>query len=138
MTGAIFRFDTEEQKVGWVTLFTSIVMVITVWMTVAEVDKSFVRIMIAGYVIIFVAIVAAGFYERRVKKAEPEPQDERSAMCSLKATRNTFLFALVLMAVYMILGSIGAPLAKILALQTIFGISLAVYSLSYLYYKRVE
>ncbi|MGE5548883.1 MAG: hypothetical protein ACM3RR_00130 [Bacillota bacterium] len=138
MAGAIFRFNTEEQKVGWITLFTSIVMVVTTWITIAEVDKSLVRIIMAGYVIILVTIVAVGIYERRVKKVKPEPQDERSALCSLKATRNAFLCALVLMAVYMVLGSLGAPLAKILALQTIFGISLAVYSISYLYYKRVE
>lgn len=137
MAGAMFRFGTEEQKVGWVTLFTSIVMVVTAWITIAGIDQSLVRIMIAGYAILFAVIVAAGIYERRVKKAKPEPQDERSAMCSLKATRNAFLFGLVLMAVYMVLGSMGAPLAKILALQTIFGISLAVYSVSYLYYTRV-
>jgi hypothetical protein len=138
MAGTIFSLKTEEQKVGWVTLFTSIVMVMTVWMTVAEVDKSLVPIMIAAYVIVFVAIAAAGIYERRVKKVATEPQDERSALCSLKATRNAFLSALVLMAVYMICGSMGAPLAKMLAIQTIFGISMAVYTLSYLYYKRVE
>jgi Ca2+/Na+ antiporter len=138
MAGTVFSLKTEEQKVGWVTLFTSIVMVMTIWMTVAEVDKSLVRVMIALYVIVFVAIVAAGIYERRAKKVATDPQDERSALRSLKATRNAFLFALMLMAVYMIMGQRGAPLAKIMAIQTIFGISMAVYSMSYLYYKRVD
>ncbi|OPY27265.1 MAG: hypothetical protein A4E28_02083 [Methanocella sp. PtaU1.Bin125] len=138
MAGNIFRFNTEEQKVGWIAWLTSIVMVITAWMTVAEVDRSMVQIMIAGYVVIFLAIVVAGVYQTRIKKVKPEPRDERSALCSLKATRNAFLSGLVLMAFYMLVGQLGAPLTKILALQTIFGISLAMYSLSYLYYKRVE
>jgi uncharacterized membrane protein len=105
---------------------------------VAESDKYLVPIILAAYVILFVVIVASGIYESRVKKVKPEPQDERSALCSLKATRNAFLFSLVLMAVYMVLGQMGAPLVKMLALQTIFGVSLAAYSISYLYYQRVD
>jgi succinate-acetate transporter protein len=64
--------------------------------------------------------------------------DERSDTCSLKATRNAFIVALLFLALYMILGQLKPDsLYRIQALQGVFGVMVGAYALSYFYYKSV-
>jgi hypothetical protein len=129
-------FRTEESRIWLVYLATGIVMFITSLMNAQETAPYMVPIVISGTVIGIILILACMAYLQKTNKEKPEIQDERSAMCSLKATRNAFLIALVFLAIYMIFGQMGAPLVKISALQSVWGISVAAYTVSYFYYKR--
>ena len=103
-----------------------------------EQSSEIVSVILIG--IIFVGLLMLGviLYER-AKKVKPtrEYEDERSDMCSLKATRNGFIFALIFLAIYMIIGQMApSSLYRIQALQAVFGVSVAAYTVSYVYYKR--
>jgi uncharacterized membrane protein len=76
-------------------------------------------------------------YAMLTKKSAGEVQDERSAKCSLAASRNGFVVAIALMALLAATVSLGAPYSVITVAQIVWGLSIAVYLLSYLYYKRV-
>jgi predicted exporter len=114
-------------------MLTGIIWFGTTLMMYLEIAEFMLPVVIAGC--IYGAIIGISIYYLRAKKEKPEPQDERTAMCSLKATRNAFLITLVSLTIYMVFGQMGAPLVKILALQSIWGISVAAYTVSYYYYK---
>jgi hypothetical protein len=131
-------FRTEESKIGMVYLVTGVVMFVTSLSYAGETAPFMVPIVIAGSAVVLLIVLAAMVYEMKVSKERPEIQDERSALCSLKATRNAFVIALLALAVYMIFGWLGAPLEKIQALQAVWGFALTGYTVSYFYYKRVH
>jgi hypothetical protein len=87
-----------------------------------------------------VLIMGLTVYER-LKKVKPgdEYRDERADMCSLKATRNAFIIAVIVLAIYMMIGQISpTSLYKIQALQVIYGVSVATYVVSWSYYIRFD
>ena len=133
-----------NSQYGIVNLFialTSIVWYITalmsVYVTAPEESSVIIPVVLIGTLLVGLLIVGVSLHER-VKKVKPgkEYEDERSDLCSLKATRNGFIFALVSLAFYMILGQMWpTSLYRIQALQAVFGIIVAAYTVSYVYYK---
>jgi len=134
-----------NNQYGIVNLFialTSIIFFITALMSVyvvaPERSSEIIMAILIGTLVVGLLILGLILYER-VKKVKPtrEYEDERSDMCSLRATRNGFIFALIFLAIYMIIGQIApSSLYRIQALQAVFGVSVAAYTVSYVYYKR--
>ncbi len=80
-------------------------------------------------------IVTAGLVSR---KRMPERPDERSATCSLRATRNAFLTAIGLIGFYVAGLQLTVSLASTIdVLAIIWGVSVGVYLLTYLYNKNI-
>ena len=139
MTRNILRnIGSEEWKVFVFMLITAVIDIATTFMMNVQVSPYMIPVVTAGTVLMALIVICIIIYYNRVKKVKPEPQDERTALCSLKSSRNAFLTTLALLAVYMILGQLGAPLLKIMALQSIWLIAVVAYLVSYLHYKRVE
>jgi hypothetical protein len=118
---------TEESIISIVILATLALLLVSgvypryvLWTTVALV------ILISG-------IMA---YAWLAKKKPGEIQDERSALCSLRASRNGFVTAMLLMALLAAAVSMGAPFSVLVIAQMVWGLSMAAYLLSYLYYKK--
>jgi hypothetical protein len=134
-----------NNQYGIVNLFialTSIIWFITslmsVYVVAPEQSSEIVSVILIGIIFVGLLILGLILYER-AKKVKPtrEYEDERSDMCSLKATRNGFIFALIFLAIYMIIGQMApSSLYRIQALQAVFGVSVAAYIVSYFYYKR--
>ncbi|MGE5548882.1 MAG: hypothetical protein ACM3RR_00125 [Bacillota bacterium] len=79
-------------------------------------------------------IVTAGLVSR---KRRPEKPDERSARCSLAATRNAFLAAIAQIGIYVALLQLTVSMASTVdVLASIWGVSVGVYLLTYLYCKN--
>lgn len=73
------------------------------------------------------------------RKHLPEKRDERSAMCSLLATRNAFVAAIVQIGIYVALLQLTVSMTDTVdVLAIIWGVSVGVYLVTYLYYKRAE
>ncbi len=120
---------TEESKVAVVIMITFAVLLLSgifpqyvLWITVA------LLVLIAG-----LAVYAA--VSKRKKR--DEPQDERTAKCSLMASRNGFIVAMVLLALIAGAVRMGAPYRPVDMVQIVWGLGITTYLLSYLYYKRV-
>lgn len=118
---------TEESRIGVVIMATFALLLVTgifpqyvLWMTA----------------VLLVLIAGLAIYAYLTKRQSTEVQDERSAKCSLAASRNGFVMAIVLVALIGAAVSIGAPFTVIGAAQVIWGLSMAAYLLSYLYYKK--
>lgn len=121
-------FKTEESRIAVAILATFALLLVTgiypqyvLWATIA----------------LTVLIIGLMAYAMLTKKPAGEVQDERSAKCSLAASRNGFVVAIALMALLAAAVSLGAPYSVITIAQIVWGLSIAVYLLSYLYYKRV-
>lgn len=121
-------FKTEESRIAVVILATFALLLITgvfpqyvLWTTIA-------------FIIVLLGFTAYGFL---AKKKPGVTQDERSAQCSLKASRNGFATAIILMTLLAAAVSIGAPFSVIVVAQIVWGLSMAAYFLSYLYYKSI-
>jgi uncharacterized membrane protein len=81
-------------------------------------------------------MVILGIYGA-VTKHKGEPQDERTAKCSLMASRNGFVVATILIALIAVGVRLGAPYSPIDMVQIVWGFGVMTYLLSYLYYKKV-
>ncbi len=121
-------FRTEESRIAVVILATFALLLATgifpqyvLWITVA----------------LLVLIIGLAVYSCLTKKRSAEVQDERTAKCSLAASRNAFIVAMGLMALIGAAASMGAPFTVVSATQVVWGLSITVYLLSYLYYKKV-
>jgi uncharacterized membrane protein len=112
-----------------VILFTFAVLLVSgifpqyvLWMTIA----------------LLILIVGLAIYAKISKqKNQGEPQDERTAKCSLMASRNGFIIVTVLTALIAAAVRLGAPYEPIDMIQIIWGFGVMTYFLTYLYYKRV-
>ncbi len=121
-------FKTEESRIAIVILATFALLLVTgiypqyvLWATIA-------------LIILIVGLMA---YAWLSKKPVREVQDERSAKCSLAASRNAFVVAMGLVALIGAAVSMGAPFTVVAATQVVWGLSITAYLLSYLYYKKV-
>lgn len=131
----------SNSQYGIVNLFITLTMIIwfvTGLMAANVFAPYMVPIVIIGTALVSLVILVFIIIEW-LKKAKPtrEYEDERSDMCSLKATRNGFIIALIFLAIYMIIGQMApTSLYRIQALQGIYGIAVAAYVISYYYYKQ--
>jgi uncharacterized membrane protein len=121
-------FKTEESKTAIVILLTFAVLLAT------GVYPQYVLLLTIAVVAL---IVLLAIYELVVKKKSGEPQDERSAKCSLLASRNGFIAAIVLVTLVGVAVKLGAPISMDSLIQMTWGLSMAAYFLSYLAYKRL-
>lgn len=121
-------FRTEESRVSIIILLTFAILLIT------GIYPQYVLWMTAGLLLI---IVATGIYAAIIKKRYGEPRDERSERCSLKAARNGFLVAIVTTALTAVVIQVGSNVDIEGMINMVWGLSIAAYLLSYLYYKRV-
>ncbi|MGA9140616.1 MAG: hypothetical protein WBZ29_10355 [Methanocella sp.] len=119
---------TEESRIAIVILLTFIVLLVTgiypqyvLWMTAA----------------IIVLLVVLAIYAALSKKRYGEPQDERTAKCSMTASRNGFIVAMILTALLAVAVKLGSPIGIDGMVQIVWGLSMMTYFLSYIYYKRV-
>jgi len=132
--------DTEEVRIGVVMTLTMCIWAMTVIFAVLDFAQYAIPYVMSIGSLLLLAIVAYNLYYvfRGKKKEKPEPLDERTTMCSLKAARNGFLAALVLIAGGALIGDLGVPLRDIMAFQIVWALVGSTYTLSYLYYKRVD
>ncbi|WP_424357687.1 hypothetical protein [Methanocella sp. MCL-LM] len=120
-------FKTEESKIAIVILLTFAVLLVTgvypeyvLWLTVA----------------VIALLILLAIYALVTKKSKGEPQDERSARCSLLASRNGFIMAIVLITLIAVATRLGATISIDSLVQMAWGLSMATFFLSYLAYKR--
>ncbi len=118
---------TEESRFGIAILATFALLLVT------GIYPQYVMWMTLG---LLALIVGLAIYAYLTKRKNTEVQDERSARCSLAASRNGFIVAMALIALIGAAVSIGATFTVIGATQVVWGLSMAAYFLSYLYYKK--
>jgi uncharacterized membrane protein YjfL (UPF0719 family) len=118
---------TEESRISVVIMATFALLLVT------GIFPQYVLWMTAG---LLVLIIGLAVYASLTKKQSAEVQDERSAKCSLAASRNGFIVAMGFMALIGAAVSMGAPFTVVDATQVVWGLSMATYLLSYLYYKK--
>jgi 1,4-dihydroxy-2-naphthoate octaprenyltransferase len=97
--------------------------------------------LVFGATIIGSLVILSLVAYEKIKKVKPSTkyEDERSDVCSMKATRNAFITVLVALAAYMIIGQWASDsLYRIQALQGVFGVSVAAYVISWSYYMGVD
>ena len=118
---------TEESRIAIVILMTFALLLLTgiypqyvLWATVAVIG----------------IIIALCIYAVLTRK-KGEPQDERTRQCSLIASRNGFIVAIVLLTLIAAAIRLGAPYSLVDMVQIVWGLSIMTYFLSYLYCKRV-
>lgn len=127
---------SEYRKVNLVISLTMIVWFVTGLIAANVFAPEMVPIVIVGTGVLGVVILALVLYARVTKmKGGEEYYDERSDVCSLKATRNAFVVCLIFLCIYMVLGAMKPDsLYRIQALQGVFGMTVGAYVLSYFYY----
>ena len=121
-------FKTEESRIGIVILFTFAVLLIS---------GVYPQYVVYATALMVAAGVVSGVYMWMTGRKEGERQDERSARCSLLASRNGFVVSVVLMALLAVAVKLGSPMDTIDMVQIVWGLGITTYFLSYLYYKRV-
>ncbi len=119
---------TEESRIAIVILLTFALLLVTG--VYPQYVLILTAVMVAGSIIL-------GTYLWLTGKKEGEVQDERSERCSLKASRNGFVVSIVLTALLAVAVKLGSPLGTSEMIQTVWGLSMATYFLSYLAYKRL-
>jgi len=127
----------EYRLVNLVIALTMIVWFVTGLLYTNVVEPGLVPVILGGSGLLTLVILGIAVYGM-MKKVKPgrEYEDERSDLCSFKATRNAFLVTLVALSLYMILGQLRPDsLYRIQALQGVFGVAVAAYAASYFYYK---
>lgn len=117
---------TEESRIAITVIATFALLLVT---GIYPRYVVYATLVLAALVMVLVA------YSMRKGSAGDKP-DERTAKCSLAASRNGFIVAIVLMTLLGAAVSIGAPISVIAVTQIVWGLSMAAYFLSYLYYKR--
>jgi hypothetical protein len=120
-------FKTEESKTAIVILLTFAVLLVT------GVYPQYVLWLTAAVVALMIILAIYGLV---VKKKQSEPQDERSAKCSLMASRNGLIIAMILIAALGVAVKLGSTMSMDSLVQIVWGLSVATYFLSYLAYKR--
>lgn len=120
-------FKTKESKVAAVIMLTFALLLIT---------GVFPQYVLAGTVVVALAIAALWAYAAVSKKRMGEPKDERSERCSLLATQNAFMAMLVLTAFVVVAVQMGWLADAIVGLRSIWLLGMTVYLVSYLAYKR--
>jgi hypothetical protein len=115
----------EEIIVASVVLLSFIVMLVT------ALDASdILAFLVPGALALAVLAVA------RMAMRKAEKLDERSALCSLKATRNAFLGAVAQIAIYVALLQLTVSLTSTVdVLIIIWGVCVGIYLLSYFLYR---
>lgn len=121
-------FKTEESKTAIVILLTFAVLLVT------GVYPQYVLLMTVAVVALLILLAVYGLVS---KKKYGEPQDERSAKCSLMASRNGFIVAVILVTLLGVTVKLGIPISMDSLVQMVWGLSMATYFLSYLGYKRL-
>lgn len=118
---------TEESRIAIVILMTFALLLVTgiypqfvLWATVAV-----------------IGIIAALCIYAVLTRKKGEPQDERTRQCSLIASRNGFIVAIVLLTLIAAAVRLGAPYSLVDMVQIVWGLSIMTYFLSYMYCKRV-
>ncbi len=119
---------TEESRIAIVILLTFALLLVTG--VYPQYVLILTAVMVAGGIIL-------GTYLWLTGKKEGEVQDERSERCSLKASRNGFVVSIVLTALLAVAVKLGSPLDIFEMVQIVWGLGMATYLLSYLYYKRI-
>jgi hypothetical protein len=121
-------FKTEESRIGIVILFTFAVLLIS---------GVYPQYVLYATAVMIAAGIITGVYMWMTGRKEGERQDERSERGSLLASRNGFVVSVVLMALLAVAVKLGSPMDTIDMTQIVWGLGIATYFLSYLYYKRV-
>ena len=119
---------TEESRIAIIILLTFALLLMT------GVYPQYVLVLTA---VMVVGGIILGIYLWLTGQKEGEVQDERSARCSLRASRNGFVVSIVLTALLAVAVKLGSPLSTFDMVQIVWGWGMATYFLSYLYYKRV-
>ena len=119
---------TEESRIAIIILLTFALLLVT------GVYPQYVLVLTA---VLVAGGIVLGIYLWLTGKKEGEMQDERSERCSLKASRNGFVVSIVLTALLAVAVKLGSPLDIFEMVQIVWGLGMATYFLSYLYYKRV-
>ncbi|HMK48376.1 MAG TPA: hypothetical protein VK436_17260 [Methanocella sp.] len=127
----------EFRKVSLALSLTMFVCYITGVLYINAEVPELIPVYIASSALLLLVIGPPVLYSRIKKlKGGEVYMDERSDQCTLKATRNAFIVTLLALSVYMILGQWKPDsLYRILALQTIFGVTVSAYIASYFYYQ---
>lgn len=122
-------FKTEESRIGAVILLTFALLLLAM---------VFDMYVVIGSTVIFLAIMLLLVFAVLTGKNIGQPKDERTALCSLNATRNGFVTAIVLMTLLTVAAQLKiTPLTTVDVLSAAWGLSVMVYMLSYLFYKRI-
>jgi uncharacterized membrane protein len=121
-------FKTEESRIGLVILFTFAVLLIS---------GVYPQYVLYATAVMVAAGVVTGVYLWMTGRKEGERQDERSERCSLLASRNGFIVSVVLMALLAVAVKLGSPMDTMDMVQIVWGLGIATYFLTYLYYKRM-
>lgn len=120
-------FQSQESKVAAILLLTFALLLIT------GVFPQYMLVTTA----VFVTLGALfGLYLWLAGRKRGERPDERSERCSLLATRNGFLAGILLTAFMAVAVQLGFTLDLLAALRSIWALTMSVYFLSYLAYKR--
>ncbi|MCD1296072.1 hypothetical protein CUJ83_13800 [Methanocella sp. CWC-04] len=124
-------FKTEESRISIIILLTFALLLLT------GIYPQYVLYTTVAFLIVIAALTV---YQKIVKKRvmKYEQYDERTERCSLLATRNGFLVAIVMMALSAVLIKLGSTMDMFDMLQMIWGLSIGTYMLSYLYYKKMD
>lgn len=126
---------TEDSRIAVIILLTLLLQPISYYFA----KEYFVMMgMIALGLVIILVIGAAMVYNKLKKRREEgDRQDERSAQCSLRATRNGFVMCIVLAALFEVASATGTGMTSFTMLSWIWQWGMGAYMLSYLYYVRV-
>ena len=120
-------FQSKESKVAAILLLTFALLLIT------GVFPQYVLVTTS----VMVAIgVLFGLYLWLSGRKKGERQDERSERCSLLATQNGFMAGVLLTTFLAVIVQFGFTIDLLEALRTIWALSMTVYFISYLAYKR--
>ena len=118
---------TEESRIAVVILLTFAVLLVS---------GIFPQYVLWATVALLGLMVVLGIYAA-LTKHKGEPQDERTAKCSLMASRNGFVVVTVLDSPASGSRSPRSPLYPIDMVQIVWGFGVMTYMLSYYYYKRI-
>jgi hypothetical protein len=118
----------EEQKAGFVMFFTGALLISALLLELGV----FTGYVLWGLLIIILAIVVLFIYIRLLKTPVKIEQDERTSMCSLRATRNSYFVAMMTIAFWAALIAIGAHIDALWPIFMVWGFSMAAYGVSYI------
>ena len=121
-------FRTKESKVTAILLLTFALLLITGVFPQDAIVTTGVMVAIG---------VAIGLYLWVTGKKKGDRQDERSERCSLLASQNGFMAGVLLSTFTAVIMQLGFTIEILTALRSIWALSVTVYFLSYLAYKRL-
>lgn len=121
---------TEESKVAMAVLISfGLLLVTLVLMTWAMAEAA----------IVVIAFVLFAFFAVNIMKKPREKRDERSEMCSFRATRNGFIVAIIGITSYLVFArlTILSSHTIIDQMSAIWGAAVITYLVSYYYYQGI-